>query len=145
MPISNVTTGHASELWINTGAGLAKVAEIDDIPELPTGSERALYETSSFDSVDYKEFKKEPLKEGVEIEITGNYVINSAADAILQDADDAEGALAYRIVLKEGAATYHCEGEALFYNLKRMNPKAEKRTFSIMMKPVAAAAIDAAA
>lgn len=145
MPISDVTTGHGSQLWIDTGAGLARVAEIDDIPELPTGSERALYETTNFDTEEYKEFKKEPLKEGVEVTITGNYVINSAADGILQDADDAEGALRYRIVLKEGASTYWCEGTALFYSLKRMNPKGEKRTFSIAMKPVAAATIDNAA
>lgn len=145
MPISDVTTGHGSQLWIDTGTGLARVAEIDDIPELPTGSERGLYETSNFDTVGFKEFKKEPLKEGVEVTITGNYVINSAADSILQAADDAEGALPFRIVLKEGALTYYCEGDALFYNLKRMNPKAEKRTFSIALKPVSTASIDPAA
>lgn len=145
MPISDVTTGHGSQLWVNTGGGLTRVAEIDDIPELPTGSDRALYETSNFDTEGFKEFKKEPLKEGVEVTITGNYVINSAADGVLQDADDAEGALPFRIVLKEGALTYYCEGEALFYGLKRMNPKAEKRTFSINMKPVNTASIEAAA
>lgn len=145
MPISDVTTGHGSQLWINTTGALARVAEIDDIPELPTGSDRGLYETTNFDSVEFKEFKKEPLKEGVEVTITGNYVINSPSDGTLQEADDAEGALPYRIVLKEGAVTYYCEGVALFYGLKRMNPKGEKRTFSITMKPVAAAAIEEAA
>lgn len=144
MPISEVTTGHGSQLWVDVGAGLARVAEIDDIPELPTSSERALYETSSFDTTGFKEFKKEPLKEGVEVTITGNYIINSAGDATLQAADDAEGALPFRIVLKQGAVTYYCEGDALFYNLKRMNPKAEKRTFSIALKPVSTATIDPA-
>lgn len=144
MPISEVTTGHGSQLWIDVGAGLARVAEIDDIPELPTSSERGLYETSSFDTTGFKEFKKEPLKEGVEVTITGNYIINSAGDATLQAADDAEGALPFRIVLKQGAVTYYCEGDALFYNLKRMNPKAEKRTFSIALKPVSTATIDPA-
>lgn len=141
MPLSDVTTGHGSELFIDIGAGLVKVAEIDDIPELPTSSERALYETSSYDTVDYKEWKKEPLKDGVPITITGNYVINSASDALLQSADDAEGALPFQIVLKEGAKIYDCDGEGLFYNLKRMNPKGIKRTFSITLKPVAAAEI----
>lgn len=144
MPISEVTTGHGSQLWVDVGAGLVRVAEIDDIPELPTSSERALYETSSFDTTGFKEFKKEPLKEGVEVTITGNYIINSAGDATLQAADDAEGALPFRIVLKQGAVTYYCEGDALFYNLKRMNPKAEKRTFSIALKPVSTASIDPA-
>lgn len=142
--MSDVTTGHGSQLWLNTTGALARVAEIDDIPELPSG-ERGLYETTSFDTTDYKEFKKEPLKEGVEVTITGNYVINSAADGILQEAEDAEDAIPYRIVLKEGATTYYVEGSALFYNLKRMNPKDGKRTFSIVMKPVAAADIDEAA
>lgn len=142
--MSDVTTGHSTQLWLNTTGSLARVAEIDDIPELPSG-ERGLYETTSFDTTDYKEFKKEPLKEGVEITITGNYVINSTADGILQDADDSEDAIPYRIVLKEGATTYYCEGSALFYNLKRMNPKDQKRTFSIVLKPVAAADIDQAA
>lgn len=144
MPLSDVTTGHGSQLWIDTGAGLTKVAEIDDIPELPTGNERELYETSSFDTAEYKEWKKHPLKDGVPITIMGNYVLGSASDALLEAADDAEDALSYRIVLTQGADTYHCEGTALFYGLKRKNPKGEKRTFEISLKPVDAAAIDVA-
>jgi predicted secreted protein len=145
MPLSKATHGHGSELWINLGSGLVKVAEVDDIPELPTSSERELYETSSYDTVGFKEWKKLPLKDGVPVTIRGNYVINSASDELLQAADDEEGALAYRIVLKEGADTYWCEGTALFYNLKRMNPKDAKRTFEITLKPVDAATIDEAA
>lgn len=142
MTLSKTTHGHGSELWIKTGATLTKVAEVDDIPELPTSAERELYETSSFDTEDFKEWKKLPLKDGVPITIRGNYVINSTSDALLQDADDAEGALEYRIILKEGADTFHVEGTALFYNLKRMNPKDAKRTFEITMKPVDAATIE---
>ncbi len=142
MALSKTTHGHGSELWIKTGATLTKVAEVDDIPELPTSAERELYETSSFDTEDFKEWKKLPLKDGVPITIRGNYVINSASDALLQEADDAEGALEYRIILKEGADIFHVEGTALFYNLKRMNPKDAKRTFEITMKPVDAATIE---
>lgn len=143
MPLSKATHGHGSQLWIKIGAGvLTKVAEIDDIPELPTSTETELYETSNFDTEDLKEWKKLPLKDGVPITIRGNYVINSASDGLLQDADDEEGAVEYRIVLTEGADTYHCEGSALFYNLKRMNPKDAKRTFEITMKPVTAATIE---
>lgn len=146
MALSKTTHGHGTELWIKIGAGaLTKVAQVDDIPELPTGSERELYETSNFDTEDYKEWKKLPLKDGVPVTIRGNYVINSASDALLQSADDEEGACEYRIVLKEGADVYHCEGNALFYNFKRMNPKDAKRTFEITMKPVDAATIDEAA
>lgn len=144
MPLSDVTTGHGSELWIDIGAGLAKVAEIDDIPELPTGNERELYETSSFDTAEYKEWKKQPLKDGVPITIMGNYVIGSASDTLLESADDAEAALDYRIILKQGADVFHCEGSGLFYGLKRKNPKGEKRTFEITLKPVDAAAVTAA-
>jgi hypothetical protein len=145
MALSKTTHGHGSQLWINTGSGLVKVAQVDDIPELPTGNERELYETSNFDTDEYKEWKKLPLKDGVPITIRGNYVINSVSDALLQAADDAEGALAYKIVLKEGADTFECTGTGLFYNLKRMNPADSKRTFEITLKPVDAASIDPAA
>jgi predicted secreted protein len=142
MPLSKTTHGHGSQLWIKIGAGaLTKVAQVDDIPELPTGSERELYETSNFDTEEFKEWKKLPLKDGVPVTIRGNYVINSASDALLQQADDQEGAVEYRIILKEGSDIFHCEGSALFYNLKRMNPKDAKRTFEITMKPVDAAGI----
>lgn len=143
MALSKTTHGHGSELWIKIGAGvLTKVAQVDDIPELPTSSERELYETSNFDTEEYREWKKLPLKDGTPITIRGNYVINSASDTLLQSADDAEGALEYRIVLKEGADIFHVEGTALFYNFKRMNPADAKRTFEITMKPVDAATIE---
>lgn len=141
MPLSNSTHGHGSELWINTGAGLIRVAQVDDIPELPTSSERELYETSNFDTEEFREWKKLPLKDGTPITIRGNYVINSASDAVLQAADDAEGALPYKIVLKEGAGVFECAGTGLFYNFKRMNPADAKRTFEITLKPVDAALI----
>ena len=143
MPLSDVTTGFGSKLEIDVGAGLVVVAEIDDIPELPTSNERELYETSSFDTEEFKEWKKLPLKDGTPITIMGNYVINSASDATLQSADDADGALPYRIVLVEGDNTYEVTGTGLFYGLKRKNPKDSKRTFEITLKPVDAASIDA--
>lgn len=142
MALSKATHGHGSQLWLKIGAGvLTKVAEIDDIPELPS-FETELYETSNFDTDGVKEHKKLPLKDGAPITIRGNYVINSASDALLQDADDEEGAVEYRIVLNEGADVFHVEGTALFYNLKRMNPADAKRTFEITMKPVEAATIE---
>lgn len=137
MPQSKTTHGHGSELWIKIGAGaLTKVAEIDDIPEVPGSSETELYETSSFDTVGLKEFKKLPLRDGTPITIRGNYVINSASAQLLQDADDEEGACDFRVVLKEGTDVFHVTGSALFYNFKKMNPKDAKRTFEITMKPV---------
>ncbi len=59
----------------------------------------------------------------------------------MQQADDAEGALAYQILLREEGDIYECDGQGLFYNLKRMKPKDAKRTFSITLKPVSAATI----
>lgn len=145
MPLSDATHGHGSQLWINFGAGFVRVAQVDDIPELPTSNERELYETSSFDTEEYKEWKKLPLKDGTPITITGNYVIGSQSDGYLQDADDAEAALPFRIVLNQGEDSFNCEGNGLFYNFKRMNPKDAKRTFEITLKPVDAASIEAAA
>ena len=124
MPLSAATTGHGAQLFIDIdGLGYARIAEIDDIPELPTSSERELYETTNFDTVEYKEWKKHPLKDGVPITITGNYTIGSVSDGLLQDADDATDALPFRIVLKQGAESYVVEGTALFYNFKRTNPE----------------------
>ena len=143
MPLSDATHGHGSQLWIDFGAGFLRVAQVDDIPELPTGSERELYETSNFDTVGYKEWKKLPLKDGTPITITGNYVIGSVSDGYLQDADDNTEALPYRIVLKQADEIYHAEGAGLFYNFKRMNPKDAKRMFEITLKPVDAATIAA--
>lgn len=135
MPLSEATTGHGAQLWINTGV-LTRVAEIDDIPMLPLSTERELYETTNFDTVSYKEWKKQPLKDGVPITVTGNYTINSASDAVLQAADDSNGPLPYKIVITEGLVTFNITGTALFYGLKRSNPKDSKRTFEIMIKPV---------
>lgn len=146
MPLSKTTHGHGTELWIKIGAGvLTKVAQIDGIEEVPGSSETELYETSSFDTVGLKEFKKLPLRDATPITVRGNYVINSASDALLQQADDEEGAVEFRVVLYEGADVFHVEGNALFYSFKRMNPADAKRTFEIMMKPVDVPTIEAAA
>jgi len=143
MPISDVTTGHGSELYIHNGTNLEKVAEVDDIPELPSG-EQELYEVSHLGTTGYREWKKQPLRDGVPVTLTGNYVIASASDALLQSADDAEGPLAYKIVIPQGEDSYEVTGTALFYGFRRMNAKDAKRTFQITMKPVDAADIDEA-
>lgn len=135
MPISDVTTGHGTELWINPSGTLVKVAEIDDLPELPTSADTELYDVSHMGTVGYREHKKHPLKDGVPITVVGNYVIASASDTLLQAADDAEGPIPYKVVVKQGTDSYDITGSALFYGLKRKNPKGEKRTFEITMKP----------
>lgn len=136
--MSDVTTGFGSQLHINTGSGLVRVAEIDDIPELPSG-DTSLYDTSSFDSVEYREFKKLPLKEGVDITITGNYVIGSTGESTLEAAEAASGPLPYEIHAPQDDEVYIFSGTALFYNLRFANPGDQKRTFSIVMKPTAKA------
>ncbi|MGB7407152.1 MAG: hypothetical protein WA908_01485 [Pontixanthobacter sp.] len=136
MALSAATTGHGARLFINATGTLERVAQLDDLPELPLSTDRELYETTNFDSVEYKEFKKQPLKEGVPITITGNYVILSASDALLQAADDADEALPYSIEVTEGEEAFEITGNGLFYGLKRMNPKDAKRMFEITLKPV---------
>lgn len=135
MPISEVTTGHGTELWINPSGVLTKVAEIDDFPELPTSAETEIYEVSHLGTTGYREHKKHPLKDGTPITFVGNYVINSASDTLLQAADDAEGPIPYKIVVLQGEDSFDITGSALFYGLKRKNPKGEKRTFEMTMKP----------
>lgn len=137
--MSDVTTGHGSELWINVAGTLVKVAEVDDIPEEPNFT-TALYDTSSFDTDGVREFKKHPLKEGVEITIAGNRVLGSDASETLAAADASTEPLPYKIVMPQGAETFEVLGSALFYNLKGMNPATEKRRFQITMKPTSFAA-----
>ncbi|MGF7152508.1 hypothetical protein [Novosphingobium gossypii] len=134
---SEVTTGHGSQLWITIAGTPVRVAEVDDIPEEPNFT-TTLYETSSFDTVAVKEFKKHPLKEGAEFTISGNRVLGSASQVALAAAEAAEGALPYRIVLPQGEDTYEVTGSALFYNLKYLNNANEKRRFQITMKPTSA-------
>ena len=131
---SAATHGHGTELWLKVGATFERVAEIDDIPELPN-FERGLYETTNFDTVDVMEFKKLPLKEGAELTIGGNYVIGGAAEALLRQADASLEPIEYRIVLKQGSAEFKDEAFALFYNLRFTNPADEKRRFEITLKP----------
>lgn len=139
--MSDVTTGFGTQLFLNAGAGLVRVAEIDDLPELPSLS-TALYDVSSFDTVEVREWKKQPLKDGATITIAGNYVIGSTAAATLEAADVSEVAIPYRIVMKQGADLYEATGSALFYDLRYMNPGDSKRRFNITMKPTTKAPVE---
>lgn len=135
MPLSDVETGFGTALHIDVGAGLVEVAEIIELPELPSG-ERGTYKTTHMKSVDFEEFKKLPLREGVELTIRGNYIIGSAAETTLDAADDADGALPYKIATAQDETVYNFTGDALFYNLRKLNPIDDRRTFEITMKPV---------
>jgi hypothetical protein len=139
MPISEVTTGHGSQLHLNPSGVLTKVAEVDDIPELPSFT-TTLYEVSSFDTEEAKEFKKQPLKEGVEYTIAGNFVLGSTSTTLLDAAEANNEPIPYEIHLPQGEDTYVVSGTALFYNLKYLNVANEKRKFNITMKPTSKAA-----
>jgi hypothetical protein len=137
--MTDVTTGHGSELWVKIGsAPLVKVAEIDEIPEEPNFT-TTLYDTTSFDSQNVKDFKKHPLKEGAELTISGNRVLGSAAATTLAAMEASSDPLDYKIVLPQGADVFEATGKAVFYNYKKTNPGAEKRRFMITMKPTSAA------
>lgn len=138
MAQSDVTTGHGSQLHINPLSVLTKVAEVDDIPELPSFT-TTLYETSSFDTEEAKEFKKQPLKEGVEYTIAGNFVIGSASSTLLDAAEANNEPIPYEIHLPQGDDVFVVSGTALFYNLKYLNAANEKRKFNITMKPTSKA------
>lgn len=131
--LSEVDTGDLSELWIDIGDGLVEVAEITDIPELPSGAQ-STFETTHMKSGRFKEFKKNARKEGNEVAITGNYILGSDAEDILLAAEDARGALPYRIVAHQGEDVYHIDGYALFMNLQRSNPMDDRRQFTISAK-----------
>lgn len=135
MALSDATTGFGTTLSVDVGAGPVVIAEIIEISELPSG-DRELYETTSMDSVDYKEFKKHPLKEGREISVSLNYVLGSETAETLKAADDALEALPCVFTAPQGNQSFTFTGRALLYGLSRMNPMSERRTQEITMKPV---------
>src|SRR3546814_6969116 len=85
-------------------------------------------------SGDFKEFKKNARREGTETDITGNYELGSTNETTLEALDDSTASVPYNIVLKQGADVYDAVGTALFYNLRRSNPGAEVRQFTITAK-----------
>jgi len=135
MPLSAVETGDRTELWLDVGAGLVEVAEIIELPELPSGT-RGTYKTTHMKSGSFEEFKKLTRKEGNAFTITGNAILGSAANTTLKAAEDADGAIEYRIITHQGADIYHVEGSALLMNYKVLNPAEDRRTFEISMQPV---------
>jgi len=136
--LSAATNGDETELFVSLDeAAWTAVAEIDDLPDLPSG-EQSLYETTHMKSGAFKEWKKNKRRDGTEIDISGNYVIGGAAETTLLAMEAAGGSLAYQIVLKQGAETWRATGRGIFSNLMRTNPAEEKRRFTITMKPVTA-------
>ncbi len=131
--MSDVQTGNETRLFLTLAGVEVEVAEILDLPELPA-FETELYKTTHMTTGSIETHKKKPRKEGAEVTITGNYVIASQSETHLRAADAAPGPIPYRIEVKQGATTYDHEGEALFYNLKLMNPMEDRRTFAITSK-----------
>nr|AGU09811.1 hypothetical protein [uncultured organism] len=135
--LSAVETGDETGLFLDVGAGLVEVAEITDLPSLPSGTQTT-FETTHLKSGDYKEHKKNKRKDGDEVEITGNYVIDSDAEATLEAAEASRGAIRYQIHAPQGDDVFIFEGWALFMNLKRSNPAESRREFTITAKWVTA-------
>ncbi|MDE0878925.1 MAG: hypothetical protein OSB00_09750 [Sphingomonas bacterium] len=131
--LSAVETGDETQLFLDVGAGLVEVAEIIDLPELPSGAQTT-FETTHMKSGRYKEFKKNTRLEGNEVDITGNYVIGSDAEATLLAAEASRDAIAYKIVVIQGEDIFNVEGYALFMSLRRSNPMDDRRQFTITAK-----------
>ena len=134
--LSSATSGDETELFVSLDeTAWTPVAEIDELPDLPSG-EQSLYETTHMKSGLFKEWKKNKRRDGSEIEISGNYTIGGGSETTLLAMEAAGGSLAYQIVLKQGAEVWRATGRGLFSSLKRTNPMEEKRRFTITMKPV---------
>lgn len=130
--LSNATNGDETELYFNFGNAWVSAGEITDLPDLPSG-EQSTYETTHMKSGKFKEFKKNKRIEGAETEIQGNYSLVDGL-ATLEQAEESVGSVAYLIVLKEGAKTFYATGRALFYSLRKSNPKDATRQFTITAK-----------
>lgn len=131
--LSEVETGDETQLFLDVGDGLVEVAEITDLPTLPSGTQTT-FNTTHMKSGKYQEFKKNKRREGDEVDITGNYIIGSEAEATLLKAEDSRAAVAYRIVAMQGDEVWHFEGYALFMSFKRGNPMDDRRQFTITAK-----------
>lgn len=139
--LSAATNGDETELFVSLDETTwVPVAEIDDLPDLPSG-EQSMYETTHMKSGLFKEWKKNKRRDGVESEIAGNYTIGSTSEATLLAMEAAGGSIAYQIVLKQGAEVWRATGRALFHSLKRSNPMEEKRRFTITAKWVTGMAL----
>lgn len=134
--LSAATNGDETKLFLSLdGTTWTQVAEITEIPDLPSG-EQSTYETTHMNSGRFKEFKKNRRVEGVEIEMSGNLTLGSTGLETLLAAEAAGGAIPYRMDLVQGEETWNATGNALFYSLQLSNPMDEVRKFTITMKPV---------
>lgn len=133
--LSAVETGDQTQLFIDIGAGLVEVAEITDLPNLPSFSQTT-YETTHMKSGPIKEFKKNVRQEGDEMDITFNYVPGSAAETTMKAAVAMKDAAPYQIVTPQGDQVLTIDGYALFMSLKRTNPMDDRRQMTVTMKPV---------
>lgn len=131
--LSAATSGDETKLYLDVGAGWVEVAEVTDMPDLPSG-QQSTYKTTHMGSAGFEEFKKNKRVEGAETNIEGNYTILSASDATLVAADASREPIPYLLVLIEDEKTYNAVGRALFYSLKRSNPVNEVRKFTITAK-----------
>lgn len=134
--LSKATNGDETELYLSIdGEPWERVAETVEVDELP-GGEQGTYETTHMTSGKFKEFKKLKRIEGVEIEVSGNYVMGSETSDLLKLAEESLEAVGVLFVLKQGDKTFDLTGPALCYSLKRSNPADATRRFTMTMKPV---------
>ena len=134
--LSAATNGDETRFYLDVGDGWKEVAELDPedgLSDLPSGTQE-MYETTHMKSGDFKEWKKNRRRDGVETDITGNYVIGSDSDALLVAAEDASGSVPYCIELREGGKVEYGTGHALFHSLRRSNPGTSVRKFTITAK-----------
>lgn len=131
--LSEVETGDETQLFLDVGAGLKEVAELTDLPTLPSGTQTT-FNTTHMKSGKYQEFKKNKRREGDEVDITGNYIIGSESETLLLAAEESRAAVKYRIIAKQGDETWFFEGYALFMSFKRGNPMDDRRQFTITAK-----------
>lgn len=132
--MSEVITGHKTELWLHNGVSLIELGEIIDVPEFPSG-ERDLIETSHMKTMDYKSYISAPLKEGSEVTIVMNYIPESATDAVCADAEADGKERDYKIVyLTADNVRRKKTGTLLVRKYVVKNPMEDRRTGELTIK-----------
>ncbi len=78
------------------------------------------------------DYIQSPLQDGEEVDLTMNWVISSATDALCRAAKGKTRD--YKIVLPTGDGTYEILGTVLVRDYQRTNPLKEARTATLRVK-----------
>lgn len=135
---TEVETGHESEFHLQSGDTPGTFTELGEILEVPLPAGAAeLIRASHMKSQGFHDYIASPLQEGEEADVVMNYIPNSATDQLCRASKGKTRG--YRIVLRDGDATWEITGTLLVRDYVRTNPMDDRRTATLRVKWVSEA------